>query len=41
MTELEKIVQEYEESAGPEYEYTGPTVQSEVDAEEVQASAGR
>lgn len=31
--EAEKIVQEYEESAGPEYEYTGPTVQSEVDAE--------
>lgn len=29
----EKIVQEYEESAGPEYEYTGPTLQSPEDAD--------
>lgn len=31
--EAEKIVQEYEESAGPEYEYTGPTLQSPEDAD--------
>jgi len=31
--EAEKIVQDYEASAGPEYAYTGPTVRSEVDAE--------
>ncbi|WP_054953024.1 MFS transporter [Flaviflexus massiliensis] len=32
-SEAEKIVQEYEESAGPEYAYTGPTVNSDADAE--------
>lgn len=31
--EAEKIVQEYEESAGPEYEYRGPTLQSPEDAD--------
>lgn len=33
--EAERIVQEYEESAGPEYEYAGPTVQSPQDAEKL------